>query len=85
MSDVFKLPFRGFVRYLSMAKGGVPGQSGDGKKLSKFSIGCALAKAWLQALWMFPNEFRVRKEYRRNFENVGSKVREILDAYSLNA
>ncbi len=85
MSDVFKLPFRGFVRYLSMAKGGVPGQSGDGKKLSKISICKALAKAWLQALWMLPNELRVRKEYHRKFENASLKARKILDAYSLNA
>ena len=74
---------RGFVRYLNMAKGGVPGQSGDGKKLSKVSICVALAKAWLQALVMLPDELVIRKKYRRKFGNVGAKVREILDAYPI--
>ncbi|MDY6263983.1 MAG: glycosyltransferase family 2 protein [Fibrobacter sp.] len=81
--DVLKLPFQGVVRYLNMAKGGVPGQSGDGKKLSKVSICVALAKAWLQALAMLPDELVIRKKYRKKFGNVGAKVREILDAYPI--
>ena len=83
LADVLKLPFQGFVRYLNMAKGGVPGQSGDGKKLSKVSICVALAKAWLQALVMLPDELVIRKKYRKKFGNVGAKVREILDAYPI--
>ena len=83
LADVLKLPLQGFVRYLNMAKGGVPGQSGDGKKLSKVSICVALAKAWLQALVMLPDELVIRKKYRKKFENVGAKVREILDAYPI--
>jgi len=83
LADVLKLPLQGFVRYLNMAKGGVPGQSGDGKKLSKVSICVALAKAWLQALAMLPDELVIRKKYRKKFENVGAKVREILDAYPI--
>ena len=82
-ADVLKLPFQGVVRYLNMAKGGVPGQSGDGKKLSKVSICVALAKAWLQALAMLPDELVIRKKYRKKFGNVGAKVREILDAYPI--
>lgn len=83
LADVLKLPFQGVVRYLNMAKGGVPGQSGDGKKLSKVSICVALAKAWLQALAMLPDELVIRKKYRKKFGNVGAKVREILDAYPI--
>ncbi len=83
LADVLKLPFQGVVRYLNMAKGGVPGQSGDGKKLSKESICVALAKAWLQALAMLPDELVIRKKYRKKFGNVGAKVREILDAYPI--
>lgn len=83
LADVLKLPLQGFVRYLNMAKGGVPGQSGDGKKLSKVSICVALAKAWLQALVMLPDELVIRKKYRKKFGNVGAKVREILDAYPI--
>lgn len=83
LADVLKLPLQGFVRYLNMAKGGVPGQSGDGKKLSKVSICIALAKAWLQALVMLPDELVIRKKYRKKFGNVGAKVREILDAYPI--
>jgi GT2 family glycosyltransferase len=83
LADVLKLPLQGFVRYLNMAKGGVPGQSGDGKKLSKVSICVALAKAWLQALAMLPDELVIRKKYRKKFGNVGAKVREILDAYPI--
>lgn len=83
LADVLKLPFQGVVRYLNMAKGGVPGQSGDGKKLSKVSICVALAKAWLQALVMLPDELVIRKKYRKKFGNVGAKVREILDAYPI--
>lgn len=83
MGDVMKLPFRGFVRYLNMAKGGVPGQSGDGKKLSKAAICGALLKAWLQALAMLPQELRVRSKYRKQFGNVGTKVRAILEMYPI--
>ena len=83
VADVLKLPVRGFVRYLNMAKGGVPGQSGDGKKLSKMSICGALAKAWLQALVMLPDELVVRKKYRRKFGDVGAKVSEILKTYPI--
>ena len=81
--DVLKLPVRGFVRYLNMAKGGVPGQSGDGKKLSKFAICGALAKAWLQALAMLPGELAVRKEYRKKFGDVGAATRALLEKYRL--
>lgn len=83
MGDVMKLPFRGFVRYLNMAKGGVPGQSGDGKKLSKAAICGALLKAWLQALAMLPQELRIRSKYRKQFGNVGAKVRAILEMYPI--
>lgn len=83
LADVLKLPFQGVVRYLNMAKGGVPGQSGDGKKLSKASICVALAKAWLQALVMLPDELVIRKKYRKKFGNVGAKVREILESYPI--
>ena len=83
VADVLKLPVRGFVRYLNMAKGGVPGQSGDGKKLSKMSICGALAKAWLQALVMLPDELVVRKKYRRKYGDVGAKVSEILKTYPI--
>jgi hypothetical protein len=82
--DVLKLPVRGFVRYLNMAKGGVPGQSGDGKKLSKIAICGALAKAWLQALAMLPEELVLRKKYRKKFGAVGPKVREILKTYPIS-
>ena len=82
-SDVVKLPFRGFVRYLNMAKGGVPGQSGDGKKLSKAAICGALLKAWLQALAMLPAELGVRRNYRKKFGDVGAKARSILEMYPI--
>jgi GT2 family glycosyltransferase len=82
--DVLKLPVRGFVRYLNMAKGGVPGQSGDGKKLSKIAICGALAKAWLQALTMLPEELVLRKKYRKTVGAVGPKVREILKTYPIS-
>ncbi len=83
LSDVVKLPFRGFVRYLNMAKGGVPGQSGDGKKLSKAAICGALLKAWLQALATLPQELCIRRKYRKQFGNVGTKVRAILEMYPI--
>ncbi len=81
--DIVKLPFRGFVRYLNMAKGGVPGQSGDGKKLSKAAICGALLKAWLQAVAMLPAELGVRRKYRKQFGDVGAKVRSILEMYPI--
>ena len=83
MGDLLRLPFRGFVRYLKMAKGGVPGQSGDGKKLSKAAICGALLKAWLQAVVMLPSELTVRRKYRKQFGNVTAKVRAILDTYPI--
>ena len=81
--EILKLPVRGFVRYLNMAKGGVPGQSGDGKKLSKVAICKALAASWLQAIVAFPKEWAVRKQYERQYGNVTGKVRELLAAYPL--
>ncbi|MCQ2104397.1 MAG: glycosyltransferase family 2 protein [Fibrobacter sp.] len=82
MTEVFKLPFRAFVRYLAMAKG-VPGQSGDGKKLSKVAICQALAKAWMQAIFMLPRELKIRKQYRKKFGNVNAKVCKLLTDYAL--
>lgn len=82
VSEIVKLPIRALVRYLSMAKG-VPGQSGDGKKLSKISICTALAKAWFQAIAMLPSELSKRKLYRKKFGNVNSKVMNLLKLYSL--
>ena len=83
LADVLKLPLQGFVRYLNMAKGGVPGQSGDGKKLSKVAICKALAKAWLEALVVLPTEWATRKKYERKYGNVTGKVRELLASYTL--
>ncbi len=83
VSGILMLPVRGFVRYLNMAKGGVPGQSGDGKKLSKVAICKALAKAWLEAFVSFPKEWAIRKKYEREFGNVTEKVRALLAAYPL--
>ncbi len=83
LGGIAMLPVRGFVRYLNMAKGGVPGQSGDGKKLSKVSICKALAASWLQAMLAFPKEWAVRKQYERQYGNVTGKVCEILAAYPL--
>lgn len=82
MSEVVKLPFRGVKRYLSMAKG-VPGQSGDGKKLSKVSICIALAKAWLEAVALLPTELGNRRRYRRKFGDVNGKVMLVLKHYPL--
>ena len=84
VGDILKLPVRGFVRYLNMAKGGVPGQSGDGKKLSKFAICGALAKAWLQALTMLPAELAIRKKYRKKFGDVSSATKAILEKYRID-
>ena len=81
--EILKLPVRGFVRYLNMAKGGVPGQSGDGKKLSKVAICKALAASWLQAIVAFPKEWAVRKQYERKYGNVTGKVSKLLAAYPL--
>lgn len=81
-SEIFKLPFRGFCRYVRMSKG-VPGRSGDGKKLSKVSICLALGKAWAEALLLLPRELRVRKDYRRRYGDVSRKMREILERFAL--
>ena len=82
--DILKLPVRGFVRYLNMAKGGVPGQSGDGKKLSKVAICGALAKAWLQAMAMLPAELVIRKKYRKKFGDVSFVTKAILNKYRID-
>lgn len=84
VGDILKLPVRGFVRYMNMAKGGVPGQSGDGKKLSKVAICIALAKAWLQALVMLPQELAVRRRYQKKFGDVSAQVSRLLDMYSIS-
>ena len=81
--DILKLPIRGFVRYLNMAKGGVPGASGDGKKLSKVAICGALAKAWLQALILLPTDIKIRRRYQKEFGNVVVNTKAILKKYCL--
>jgi GT2 family glycosyltransferase len=70
LGDILMMPVHGFARYLNMAKGGVPGQSGDGKKLSKVAICKALAKAWLQAMLAFPKEWAIRRKSERKYGNV---------------
>jgi len=82
VSEILKLPVRAFVRYLSMAKG-VPGQSGDGKKLSKVAICGALAKAWGQALLMLPSELSKRRLYRKKFGDVNTKVMDLLKLFPI--
>ena len=84
VGDILKLPVRGFVRYLNMAKGGLPGPSGDGKKLSKRAICRASAKAGLQALAMLPAELSTRRCYQKKFGNVSAKVREIVALYPIS-
>ena len=81
--DILKLPVRGFVRYLNMAKGGVPGASSDGKKLSKIAICGALAKAWLQAFFLFPKDVKIRRRYRKEFGDVVVNTKAILEKYCL--
>lgn len=83
LADICRLPARGFSRYLKMAKGGVPGASGDGKKLSKVAICFALARAWIQAFWMLPVDFKMRHHYRKKFGNVNQMTLEILEKYSI--
>lgn len=81
-SRIIQLPTLAVKRYLSMAKG-VPGKSGDGKKLSKVSICMAIAKAWLQVLFMLPSELLVRRKYAKRYGNVQNKVIDLLEEYSL--
>lgn len=81
-AEIFKLPFRGFCRYVRMSKG-VPGRSGDGKKLSKVSICFALGKAWAEALLLLPKDLRIRKDYRKRYGDVSRKMREILGRFAL--
>ncbi|MEE1066947.1 MAG: glycosyltransferase family 2 protein [Fibrobacteraceae bacterium] len=83
LGSILKLPILGCLRYLNMARGGVPGTSGDGKRLSKISICWALGKAWLQALWMLPAELVKRIKYRKKFGDVNKKVADILKRYSI--
>lgn len=82
VKDILKLPIRGVKRYLSMAKG-VPGKTGDGKKLSKGAICMAIAKAWLQTLFMLPRELRIRSRYEQQYGNVAKRVADLLKLYSI--
>ena len=85
LGDIFMLPFRGFVRYLNMARGGIPGASGDGKKLSKVAVCKALLKAWIQALVLLPQELKKRREYGRRFGKVSSRVAQILEEFKIES
>lgn len=80
--EIFKLPYRGLKRYVSMARGGVPSQSGDGKKISKLSICVALANAWIQAVLSFPKELGVRRRYAKLYGDVSKRVMKLLETYS---
>ncbi len=83
LGEIAKLPMRAAARYLSMAKGGVPTKSGDGKKLSKVAVAMALARAWGQAALALPKELGVRRKYRKQYGDVCKKVRQLLAAYPL--
>ena len=85
LGDILMLPFRGFVRYLNMARGGVPQSSGDGKKLSKVAVCKALLKAWIQALVLLPHELKKRAEYSKKFGNVPNRVKQILEEFKLES
>ncbi|MBP5246415.1 MAG: glycosyltransferase family 2 protein [Fibrobacter sp.] len=80
---ILQLPIIAFKRYLNMAKGGVPKQSSDGKKLSKISICNALMKAWIEAFLAIPKEWKIRKSYEARYKNVPRKTLEILERYPL--
>jgi GT2 family glycosyltransferase len=83
VSSLVRLPVVAFKRYLRMAKGGVPKQSSDGKKLSKVSICNALLKAWIEAVLSIPKEWGIRMEYEERYGNVKRKTLEILERYPL--
>jgi len=83
VSSLVRLPVVAFKRYLRMAKGGVPKQSSDGKKLSKVSICNALLKAWIEAIFAIPREIGKRISYEKRYGNVPNKMREILKRYPL--
>lgn len=83
VSLLLELPFRSFARYLKMAKGGVPTKSGDGKKLSKFCIIEALAKAWFEAALSFPREWKIRRAYAKRYQDVPRKITKLLNRYPL--
>lgn len=83
VSSLVRLPVIAFKRYLRMAKGGVPKQSSDGKKLSKVSICNALFKAWIEAIFALPREWGIRNSYEERYGNVQNKMLEILKRYPL--
>ena len=83
IASLVRLPVVACKRYLRMAKGGVPKQSSDGKKLSKVSICNALFKAWIEALFSIPKEWGIRIQYEERYGNVKRKTLEILERYPL--
>ena len=85
LGDILMLPFRGFVRYLNMAKGGIPKVSGDGKKISKVAVCGALLKAWLQFALLLPRELKKRRDYGKRFGDVPHKVKLVLGNFNIES
>lgn len=56
------LPFYSLLRYVRIAKVGIPSSDGSGKKNPKWKLAWTLLSAWIEALVGFPREFRVSRE-----------------------
>ena len=81
-SEILKLPFYAFRRYLKMSAS-MPEADGNGKKNSKGLIILTLIKAWINAYLLFPKEFFIRLKYKKRFGNVPQKTMQILKLYPI--
>jgi GT2 family glycosyltransferase len=72
-------------RILLMAKKGVPGKDGQGRKVSKFTIVFTIGKAWLDALRFIPRETKKRMQMWKKSEYSPAFTLELIRKYKLRA
>jgi GT2 family glycosyltransferase len=76
--------FLSAYRILLMAKKGIPGKDGQGKKVSKVTIFVTIAKAWVDAMFFIPRETKKRVKLWRSSEYSPGFTLELVNKYKLS-
>jgi hypothetical protein len=72
-------------RIFLMAKKGVPGKDGQGRKVGKCTIVFTIVKAWIDALRFIPRETKKRVQMWKKSEYTPAFTLELVRKYKLEA
>lgn len=72
------------LRFITMAKSGIPENDGQGKKVKKSTIIFTIFKAWIEAILKMPNEFEKRKKIWAQTKSTPIDTLKIIKQYPLS-